>query len=92
MKQGRWALDGNGAQDFLLAIPDLELELYRVGGSALLEGLKVVSVGMAFSKVKDTSQGMELQAGWRDAIEEFSLKYREPDMSVTPKVMIKLQK
>ena len=90
LKQGRCALDGNGARDFLNAIPNLELELYRLGDKALLEGLKVVSVGQAFTKVKDTSLGMELQTGWREAIKEFSVKYRQSDMSVTPKVILNL--
>ena len=86
MKQGRASLDGNGARDFLKAIPNLELELYKKGGQALINGLQVVSVGQAFNKVKDSCLGMELEPGWRGDLKDFRVKYRQTEMSVTPKV------
>ena len=88
MKQGRGALDGNGARDFLNAIHLLELGLREKGGKVLVDGLQVVSVGLAFKRVKEACLGMDLQPEWRDSIKDFSTKYRQSDMSVTPKVCI----
>ena len=79
-------MDGNSSRDFLNSLPSLELELKKKGEGILIEGLKVVEVGRAFKKVKETCLGMNLQPGWEEAIKAFSRVYRQSDMTVTPKV------
>ena len=86
MKRGRSALEGNQARAFIKAIPILEREFYKIGGELLLGGLEVVSVGQGFNLVIESCLGMELLPGWREAIHQFSIKYRQTGMSVTPKV------
>ena len=66
----------------------LELGLREKGGKVLVDGLQVVSVGLAFKRVKEACLGMELQPEWKESIKEFSTKYRQSDMSVTPKECI----
>ena len=90
LKQGRPVLDGNGSRDFLNCIPNLELELLKRGERAALDGLQVVSIGRAFSKVKESCLGMILQPGWRETVQDFSRLYRQSNMSVTPKVFFNL--
>ena len=88
-KQGKQALEGNQCSLFLEKVDALELSLMEEGGEAVIFGLPYVTVIRAFKKVVDSCFGVQLEDGYKEAIDYFAKVYKDLGITTTPKVKYK---
>ncbi len=69
----------------------VERELAKQTEEALVKGLPYIQVARSFNRVVEACFGSELQPIWRDTVSNFTDKYRETDITVTPKVYFIIQ-
>ena len=87
-KQGKSSLEGNQSQDFLKKTGRLEEAFFRAGSVAVM-GLPFIASLRSFSQVVDQCFQVQLKENYKDSIKKFEQKYRELEITVTPKVLEK---
>ena len=62
----------------------------KESNKSIVEGLPYIAVLRAFNRVVESCFGMQLAPNYKEHIARFSLLYRELEISVTPKVSLRL--
>ena len=71
-------------------VDSLEVALMKESNKSIVEGLPYIAVLRAFNRVVESCFGMQLAPNYKEHIARFSLLYRELEISVTPKVSLRL--
>ena len=79
-------MEGNQCRDFLKRTDKLEGAFLRAGAEVAFKGLPFIASLRSFNQVVDKCFQLELKGDYKDSIRMFETKYRELEISITPKV------
>ena len=79
-------MEGNQSRDFLNKLDKLEQAFFTAGQHVAVKGLPFISALRSFKRVVGDCFKVDLKEGYRSSIREFELRYRELEISITPKV------